>query len=53
MDKKKPEMPTEYQIGNIKYTVKPVYGEASQKEGLEDKIRRLILSDKESETPRA
>ena len=37
----------EYQVGGIKYTVTSVYKSEAQKEALEDKIRRLILSDKE------
>ncbi|MDL2324618.1 transposon-encoded TnpW family protein [Ruminococcaceae bacterium OttesenSCG-928-A16] len=38
--------PAEYQIGNTKYTVTPVYGDASQKEAIEDKIKRMILQDR-------
>lgn len=46
MDKEhKNNAPIEYQVGNTKYTVTPVYGEASQKEAIEDKIKRMILQD--------
>lgn len=38
--------PAEYQVGNTKYTVTPVYGDASCKEDIEEKIRRLILQDR-------
>lgn len=37
----------EYQVGGTTYTVTSVYKSEAQKEALEDKIRRLILSDKE------
>lgn len=40
-------LPIQYQIGNTKFTVSPVYGELATKEALEEKIKRLILSDKE------
>ena len=42
--------PADYQAGNTKYTVTPVFGEASQKESIEDKIRRLILQDKKQKS---
>lgn len=38
-------LPVEYQVGNTKYSVTPIYGEAPNKETVEDKIRRLILSE--------
>ena len=41
------QMPSEHQVGNTKYIVAPVYGESPKAESLEDKIRRMILSDKE------
>ena len=47
-NKKVVQLPVEYQIGNTKYSVysvKPIYGEAPNKETVEDKIRRLILSE--------
>lgn len=37
----------EYQIGTTKYTVTSVCGEAAQKESIEEKIKRLILQDKQ------
>ncbi|MDD3537207.1 MAG: hypothetical protein PHH65_02965 [Eubacteriales bacterium] len=36
----------EYAVSGTKYIVTPVYNDNAQKEALEDKIRRLILSDK-------
>ena len=46
MDKiQKPEDTAEYHIGNTKYKVTPFFGEASEKESIEDKIKRLILQD--------
>ena len=36
----------EYEVSGTKYIVTPVYNDNAQKEALEDKIRRLILSDK-------
>ena len=45
-NKKVVQLPVEYQIGNTKYSVKPIYGEAPNKETVEDKIRRLILSER-------
>ena len=48
MDKKQDATNSaEYQVGTTKYTVTPVFWEASQKESIEDKIRRLILQDKQ------
>lgn len=44
-NKKVVQLPVEYQVGNTKYSVKPIYGEAPSKETVEDKIRRLILSE--------
>lgn len=44
--KKKEDGPAEYTVCGTKYTVTPVFGEAQQKEGIEDKIKRLILQDK-------
>ena len=44
-NKKVVQLPVEYQVGNTKYSVKPIYGEAPNKETVEDKIRRLILSE--------
>lgn len=38
--------PAEYQVGNTKYSVSPVYGDTTQKEDIEEKIRRLILQDR-------
>ena len=47
MDKKhEPHQSAEYQIGTTKYIATPVFGEISQKESIEYKIRRLILQDK-------
>ena len=48
MDDKKQELnaPAEYQVCNTKYTTVPVFGEAAQKESIEDKVARLILQDK-------
>lgn len=40
-------LPIQYQIGNTTFTVSPVYGELATKEALEEKIKRLILTDKE------
>ena len=37
----------EYEVCGTKYTVTPVYKSEAQKEALEDKIRRLILTDKQ------
>jgi hypothetical protein len=46
VDKKhEPKQPAEYQVGNTRYTVTSVFGEAAQKEPIENKIRRLILQD--------
>lgn len=42
----------EYQIGCTKYKVSPVFPALADKESLADKIRRLILSDKENNRPR-
>ncbi|MEA4994308.1 MAG: hypothetical protein VB060_10875 [Oscillibacter sp.] len=48
MDKKiKSIPPIEYQIGGTKYTVTPIHTGLAHKEALVDKIKRLILSDKE------
>ncbi len=48
MDKKDTSaISAEYQVGGTKYTVTPVYKGEAHKEALEDKIRRLILADKE------
>lgn len=48
MDKKeKVNNSAEYLVGNTKYTTVPVFGDAVPKEAIEDKIRRLILQDKE------
>lgn len=44
-NKKVVQLPVEYQVGNTKYAVKPIYGEAPNKETVEDKVRRLILSE--------
>lgn len=44
--KQKTDSSAEYQIGNTKYTVTPVFGETEQKENIETKITRLILQDK-------
>lgn len=38
-NKKVVQLPVEYQVGNTKYSVKPIYGEAPNKETVEDKIR--------------
>lgn len=37
----------EYQIGTTKYTVKPICNETDQKESIEEKIKRLILQDRQ------
>lgn len=37
----------DYQIGNTQYTVTPVFGDASAKESIEEKIKRLILQDRQ------
>lgn len=47
-NKKIVHLPVEYQIGNTKYAVQPIYGEVPNKETVEDKIRRLILSESRS-----
>ena len=44
-NKKVVQLPVEYQVGKTTYSVKPIYGEAPNKETVEDKIRRLILSE--------
>ena len=44
-NKKVVQLPVEYQVGNTKYSVKPIYGEGPNKESVKDKIRRLILSE--------
>jgi len=36
----------EYEVSGTKYIVTPVYNDSTQKEALEDKVKRLILSDK-------
>ena len=41
----------DYNIGNTQYTVTPVFRNASEKESIEDKIKRLILQDKKSLQP--
>jgi len=38
---------TEYQIGNTLYQVTPVFKNDDKAEDLADKIKRLILKDKE------
>jgi len=45
-NKQKTENTAEYHIGNTKYKVTPFFREASQKESIEDKIKRLILQDR-------
>ncbi len=52
-NKKVVQLPVEYQIGNTKYAVKPIYGEAPNKETVEDKIRRLILSESRNKPDRS
>ena len=42
----------DYHIGNTKYTVTPFFGDASEKENIEDKIKRLILQDKKQKGAR-
>lgn len=46
-----PIAPTEYQIGGTKYTVIPVHEEHASKDTLENKILRLIFSDKAQNPP--
>lgn len=46
-----PFTPPEYQVGGTKYTVVPVYEEHANKDTLENKILRLIFSDKEQTPP--
>lgn len=41
----------EYQVGGTKYTVVPVHEEHADKDTLENKILRLIFSDKEQTPP--
>ena len=41
---------TEYQIGNTLYQVAPVFKNGETAEDLADKIKRLILNDKEHKT---
>lgn len=38
----------DYRIGTTKYTVTPVFREHSEKENIEDKVKRLILQDKKT-----
>ena len=42
----------EYQVGNTLYQVTPVYKGDGKAEDLSDKIKRLILKDKEQKTER-
>lgn len=38
----------DYKIETTKYTVTPVFREHSEKENIEDKVKRLILQDKKT-----
>jgi len=37
--------PSEYQVGNTRYQVTPVFGDDSKAEDITEKIKRLILND--------
>jgi len=45
--------PTDYQVGNTKYTVTPVFADTSGKESIESKIRRLIVQETKQQSVKA